>query len=73
MTIMKTEMKSSSTGSHQKANKTSRTVLETKIKTDQKVLPSSNRSTGNGTQLTTENHPKTDVKSSSTVSGLTFY
>ena len=67
--MMKTEMKPSSTETTEKRI-SSHTVFETKIKTDQKLFPSSNRTNADGTQYTTENKIKiVVVKSSSIESG----
>ena len=66
---MKTEMKPSSTETTEK-RMSSHTVFETKINTNEKLFPSSNRSNANGTQYPTENKFKVvDVKSSLTESG----
>ena len=53
MTTMKTEMKPSSTEITEK-RMSSYTVFETKIKTDQKLFPSSNRSNANGMERNTQ-------------------
>ena len=68
-TTMKTEMKPSSTETTKECM-SSYTVFEMKIKTDQKLFPSSNQSNANATQYTTETEIKSvDVKSFSTESG----
>ena len=69
VTTMKTEMKPSSTATTEK-RMSSRTVFETKIKTDQKLFPSSNQTNADGTQCKTEiklrlsmwNHPRLIVE-----------
>ena len=54
---MQTEMKPSSSETTEK-RMSAHTGFETKIKTDQKLFPSSNRSNANETQYTNENKIK---------------